>query len=63
MYCEKRVVIFCGGEEGEKEAAGGRGIMEMEIVNVLLGGDGWGYKKRGGELRLRSWKWKWKWNP
>ena len=32
------------------------GIMEMGIVNVLVGGDGWGRKKRGGELRLRSWK-------
>ena len=45
MYCEKRVVLFCGGEEGEKEAAGGRGIMEMEIVNVLVGVDGWGLQK------------------
>ena len=24
----------------------------MEIVNVLLGADGWGCKKRGGEFRL-----------
>ena len=48
--------MFFDGEEGVKRRRGG--IVEIGIDNVLLGGDGWGSKKRGGELRLRSWKWR-----
>ena len=37
---------------GDEEVLWGMGAMEMGIVDVLVGGDGWGCKKRGGELRL-----------
>ena len=45
--------FLCGRKDGWR--GDGRGG-EMVIENVLLGGDGWGCKERGGELRLRSWK-------